>query len=145
MNEHSFVRSIHKALHPDVYKWKIHDTYTGGVPDAMYAGPAGVLFVEYKYIKSLPKRDDTIIRHSLSELQSAWLERMKHSAAVALVIGIEDTAIILERDFSTNISKLQYIEQNISRRGVADWIYSITHAGRTQNEQGSPTVSKEPT
>ena len=35
MNEHSFVRSIHNALHPDVYKWKIHDTYTGGVPDAL--------------------------------------------------------------------------------------------------------------
>ena len=142
MNEHSFVRSIHKALHPDVYKWKIHDTYTGGVPDAMYAGPAGVLFVEYKYIKSLPKRDDTIIRHSLSELQSAWLERIQQSAAVALIIGIEDTAIILERDFSTNISKLQYIEQNISRRSVADWIYSVTHVG-TQDEKGSPTVSKK--
>lgn len=111
----------------------------------MYAGPAGVLFIEYKYVKTLPKRDDTIIRHSLSALQVAWLERMSQSTSVALVLGVADTAIILERDFSTNISKLQYIEQNISRRNVADWIYSITHAGKTQHEQGSPTIGKEPT
>jgi len=110
----------------------------------MYAGPAGVLFVEYKYVKTLPKRDDTVIKHSLSALQVAWLERMSQSTNVALVLGVANTAIILERDFSTNISKLQYIEQNISRRSVADWIYSITHAG-TQDEEGSPTVSKKPT
>jgi len=110
----------------------------------MYAGPAGVLFVEYKYVKTLPKRDDTVIKHSLSALQVAWLERMSQSTNVALVLGVANTAIILERDFSTNISKLQYIEQNISRQSVADWIYSITHAG-TQDEEGSPTVSKKPT
>ena len=105
MNEHSFVRSIHNALHPDVYKWKIHDTYTGGVPDAMYAGPAGVLFVEYKYLKSLPKKDTTVIRHSLSALQQAWLERMSGSTPVALILGCEDTALIIVDDFAANIYK----------------------------------------
>lgn len=144
MNEHSFIRSIHKALHPDVYKWKIHDTYTGGVPDAMYAGPAGVLFVEYKYVKTLPKRDDTIIRHSLSALQIAWLERMSQSVSVALVVGVADTAIIRDCDFSTNISKMQYIEENITRKAVADYIYKVTHVGKTKNEQGSPASSTEP-
>ena len=108
----------------------------------MYAGPAGVLFVEYKYVKSLPKRDDTIIRHSLSALQCAWLERMKHSTAVALVIGIEDTAIILERDFSANISKLKYIEQNLSRQAVAEWIYSTTHSGRAHEKRSTSSGKK---
>lgn len=129
MNEHSFVRSIHNALHPDVYKWKIHDTYTGGVPDAMYAGPAGLLFVEYKYVKTLPARDDTVIRHSLSALQCSWLERMKPSTNVALVLGVADTAIIIVDDFSTNICKSNYIEQSVSRKGVAQWIHAVTHSG----------------
>jgi hypothetical protein len=139
MNEHSFVRSIHNALSPDVYKWKIHDTYTGGVPDAMYAGPAGVLFVEYKYVKSLPKKDDTIIRHSLSPLQEQWLTRMSHSTLVALVLGCEDSALIIVDDFSANICKSKYVEQSIPRRQVAQWIYDQTHSGRAHNEKSITT------
>lgn len=140
MNEHSFVKAIHRKLSPDVYKWKIHDTYTGGVPDAMYAGPAGVLFVEYKYVKQLPKRNDTIIRHSLSKLQADWLNRMKHSTKVALILGIEDTALIIVDDFSANISKMKYIEESRPRETVADWIYNQTHEGATYNEQVRKTT-----
>jgi len=139
MNEHSFVRYIHNALSPDVYKWKIHDTYTGGVPDAFYAGPAGTLFVEYKYVKSLPKKDTTAIRHSLSALQCAWLERMKGSTNVALILGIGTTALIIVDDFSANICKSTYVEQSIPRRQVAQWIYDVTHSGRA-NEKNKPTA-----
>ena len=138
MNEHSFVRSIHNALSPDVYKWKIHDTYTGGVPDAFYAGPAGTLFVEYKYVKSLPKKDTTVIKHSLSPLQIQWLNRMKQSTPVALILGVEDSAIIIVDDFSANICKSQYIEQKVTRRQVAQWIFDITHSGRA-DEKASRT------
>jgi hypothetical protein len=126
MNEHSFIKSIHRYLHPDVHSWKIHDTYTGGVPDAMYSGPSGVLFIEYKYVKSLPKRDTTPIRHSLAPLQIQWLERMKISAKSALIVGVEDTCIILVDDFSSNICKTRYIEESISRKSAADFIYHST-------------------
>ena len=127
MNEHSFIRSIHRYLHPDIHSWKIHDTYTGGVPDAMYSGPAGILFVEYKYIKTLPKKDTTPLRHSLSALQLQWLERMKMSANAALVIGVEDTCIILVDDFSANICKTRDVEERRSRKSVVDFILSVTH------------------
>lgn len=143
MNEHSFVRSIHNALSPDVYKWKIHDTYTGGVPDAMYAGPAGVLFVEYKYVKSLPKKDTTVIRHSLSALQCAWLERMKVSTSVALILGVEDSALIIVDDFSANIYKSRYVEQSIPRKQVAKWIYDRTHSGRANEKSPRVAASSE--
>ena len=142
MNEHSFVRSIHRYLPPEVFSWKIHDTYTGGVPDAMYCGPAGLLFVEYKYVKTLPKKDDTLIRHSLSELQIQWLERVSGPATAALVIGVENTAVILMRDFAQNISRMHYLEQNITRQDVAEWIYSTTHSGRT-NERRPPSSGKK--
>ena len=59
MNEHGFIKSVHRHLPTDIFSWKIHDTFTGGVPDAMYAGPAGILFVEYKYTK-LPKKPTPI-------------------------------------------------------------------------------------
>ena len=106
MNEHSFVKSIHRYLHPDVYKWKIHDTFTGGVPDAMYVGPKSLLFVEYKYVKELPKRDTTLVKHSLTPLQLQWLERINGPSRSALVIGVGNTALILVNDFSAHISKL---------------------------------------
>ena len=77
----------------------------------MYAGPAGVLFVEYKYVAKLPKRDNTIIRHSLSPLQEQWLTRMKDSTLVGLVLGCEDSALIIVDDFSANICKSKYVEQ----------------------------------
>lgn len=129
MNEHSFVRSIHNALHPDVYKWKIHDTYTGGVPDAFYSGPARSLFVEYKYIKNLPKKDNTVLKHSLSKLQAAWLNKVKHATPVALILGVEDTAIIIIDDFSVSISKMHYLQLCIPRKQIAEWIYNVTHDG----------------
>jgi len=141
MNEHSFIRSIHKALHPDVYKWKIHDTYTGGVPDAMYAGPAGVLFVEYKYIPKLPKKNTTVIRHSLSSLQCAWLERMKHSTNVALIVGSNSTGVIIQDDFSRNMCKYNYIEENVTKGEIAQWIYNITFSGRANENHRQITAS----
>ena len=128
MNEHSFIKSIHRHLHPDIHSWKIHDTYTGGVPDAMYSGPKGLLFVEYKYVKSLPKRDTTSIKHSLSALQLQWLERMKVSANAALIVGVGDTCIILVDDFAANICKTKYIEESISRKAAATFIYESTHS-----------------
>lgn len=100
----------------------------------MYAGPAGVLFVEYKYIKSLPKRGDTVLRHSLSKLQSAWLERMKSSTFVALILGIEDTALIITKNFEHKLTKSQYLEVCVPRKDVATWIEN-TVSGRNSHEK----------
>lgn len=93
----------------------------------MYSGPAGILFVEYKYVKNLPKRATTPIKHSLSALQLQWLERMKVSAKAALILGVEDTCIILVDDFNTNICKTKYIEESVTRKQAADFIYTATH------------------
>jgi len=134
MNEHSFVKSIHRYLHPDVYKWKIHDTFTGGVPDAMYVGPKGLLFVEYKYVKELPKRDTTSLPHSLSPLQAQWLERINGPSTAVLIIGVNDTAIIIPSDFSTNISRMRVKTEGMSRKDVAAFIHSVTVLGRNPNE-----------
>ena len=127
MNEHSFIKSIHRYLHPDLHSWKIHDTYTGGVPDAMYSGPAGLLFVEYKYVKELPKKATTSIKHSLSALQLQWLNRVNQPANAALIVGVADTCIIILDDFSSIICKNRYIEQSRSRKEAAEFIYNVTH------------------
>lgn len=142
MNEHSFVKAVHRKLPPEVYKWKIHDTYTGGVPDAMYAGPAGLLFVEYKYLKKLPKKPTTPIKTGLSELQISWLERMLlYNVLVVAIIGSPSGAIVLTKDFRCPLT-LSNFDATLSVSECADTIVDLA----TNNERRKPTNSRpEPT
>lgn len=62
----------------------------------MYAGPAGILFIEYKYLKSLPKKAKTSVKINLSKLQIAWLvQMMNFGHACNVVVGHEKKALIL--------------------------------------------------
>ena len=125
MNEHSFVKAVHRKLPPEVYKWKIHDTYTGGVPDAMYAGPAGLLFVEYKYLKSLPKKPTTPIKTGLSELQVSWLERMLlYNVLVLVIIGSPSGAVVLTKDFRRTLT-LSTFDATLAASECADRIVDL--------------------
>jgi hypothetical protein len=122
MNEHSFVKSVHRKLPLDIFKWKIHDTFTGGVPDALYAGSKSILFVEYKYIKKLPAKDTTLIKTSLSPLQIIWLERMNQSASSALIIGSPDNIYIATNDFANPICKSEFMKHKTSIDDVITFI-----------------------
>jgi len=90
-------------------------------------GPAGSLWVEYKYIKQLPIRDKTNLKTSLNLLQIEWLNNLyDYNHKACLIIGIENTAIILEdKMWLENISKQFYVENCIPRKEVAQWIESI--------------------
>lgn len=98
MNEHSFVRSFHKRLDPKLNIWKIYDPYQGGVPDALIFGTGGKsCFVEYKYVKALPKRMSTIIKPALSAQQSVWLNDKITRGLLALVILGSDEGVVIFR------------------------------------------------
>ena len=118
---------MHRSLHNNVTTWKIHDRYNGGVPDAFYMGPIGSLWTEYKYIKQLPVRDKTNLRLGLSLLQIEWLNKLfEYHHNVCLVVGAEDTALILlDKQWTANISKQYYMEHCIPRKEVAEYIQSI--------------------
>jgi len=127
MNEHGFVKSVHRHLPSDVFVWKIHDTFAGGVPDAFYAGPASILFVEYKYVKKLPSKDTTAIRTSLSVQQALWLDRLAtYNQRAAVIIGCEESAIVLEqKEWNNYLLKSDYQKRAVSRKEVADWITGV--------------------
>lgn len=95
MIESQYTSALHKKLPPSIYKWKINDNFAGGVPDAFYrslATPFGLpLWVEYKFLKSLPKLETTVIKPKLSAQQLVWLQQAVSSGEQALVIvGVED-------------------------------------------------------
>lgn len=147
MNEHSFIKSVHRRLPPELFKWKIHDTYTGGVPDVMYGGPAGILFVEYKYVPKLPVRESTLIKTTLAPLQINWLNRMVDCGQnAALIVGIEKHAlIILGKDWTANISKRYYIEHQLTIPQLCTWIErQCTVGGQVNERQGRSNTCGEP-
>lgn len=123
MNEHGFVKSVHRQLSPDIFVWKINDTYAGGVPDAFYAGPARCLFVEYKYVK-LPKRSNTLVKTTLSEQQKLWINRMHNlSHAVAVVIGSDKGCVVLQdKAWNSPLTLASFLPACISVKDVARWI-----------------------
>jgi len=86
-------------------------------------GPAGSLWAEYKYVKKLPARESTKLRTSLTEQQIRWLQRLvdyRHSAA--LIIGVGDTAIIMQSDWRVDLNRAYYEKHCIPRKEVARWI-----------------------
>jgi hypothetical protein len=147
MNEHGFIKAVHRHLSPEVYRWKIHDTYTGGVPDAFYMGPAGSLWVEYKYIK-LPKRESTIINFGLSKLQVAWLTRAHMCGQlVAVIIGFDSSAIALTAPKSfSGMTQRELQDEAVSFQQIAMLIENhVTSRGYERGTNSTPSSQKPAT
>ena len=91
MNEAKFTQKVNKSLTNKVYTWKISDRFTSGIPDSYYSGNSGDLWVEYKFLKRVPK--SLFLLKNLSELQKKWLlSRHKEGRPVAVIVGYEDGA-----------------------------------------------------
>jgi len=124
VNEHGFIKSVHSHLPSSVYKWKIRDTYTGGIPDVFYAGPQCMMFIEYKYVKNFPVRSKTNIKCNISALQQHWLQRMHsqgHKVAVVLGVGRE-AVIMLDKRWCKPIAKEDFLKNSLSIKQIAKWI-----------------------
>lgn len=99
MIEADFTRAVHDKLPTTVKAWKIRDDYQGGVPDAFYrrrdGEPGRPLWIEYKFIKSLPKRESTLIVPNLSELQKLWLsEAAAAGEQTRVIVGLPGEGVI---------------------------------------------------
>ena len=126
MNEYSFIRSIHHKLPSDIFKWKIHDSFAAGVPDALYAKNS-ILFVEYKYIKKIPVKPTTLIKTSISPMQVSWLDNMKCAAHSALIIGSPNNIYIKLDNFSEKITKEMFMEKKVTILDVVGFIVNKTY------------------
>lgn len=125
--EHTFVRSIHGILrrkHPKLYVWKINANYAGGVPDAYYSMKSD-LWVEYKYLKSLPQKPETIVQYRLSELQKDWLiRRDAEGRDVCVVVGSPQGNLIFPGTaWRRPITSADFISRAVDNTEVAAYIY----------------------
>lgn len=101
MGERSFIDSVHRQINPE---WKLHkQSMTGvmganGTPDYYYESFNNATWIEYKFVKTLPKIIDLTDRkkqYSLSALQNRWLDRThRNGTRAAAVLGSLEGAII---------------------------------------------------
>lgn len=123
MNEHSFVRSIHRQLPPELYRWKIADRFQAGVADAWYSGMKGDVWVEYKYLPRTPVRKFKV---PVTALQRHWLEsRETEGRNVAVILGCPAGAAILKpTDWNTD-GKVE-ISTWSNKKEVVAWLIKQT-------------------
>ena len=121
MHESGFTTTVHNKLPKTVYRWKIQATMTGGIPDAYYSGNKADLWIEYKLLNALPKKQSTLLIPKLSALQSKWLRaRYKEGRNVAVILGHKTGSYIF-----TNLEWEAGITQDkltLSRKELAEWI-----------------------
>jgi hypothetical protein len=126
LNEHGYIRSIHRLLPTELFKWKIHDNYAGGVPDCFYAGPTAQLWVEYKWLAKLPAMPKTMIKPKLSAQQLAWLIKMSGlSFPCAVIIGTPHGGLLLDDPFkwTNGLMKKKAETQLITTQDLAKKIH----------------------
>jgi hypothetical protein len=125
--ENTFIQSVHRHLPVELYRMKNHNQYNGGIPDVWYSGPAGDLWIEYKFIM-LPKRNDTIIGIELSELQKNWL-RSRHSEGrkVGVIVGCKEGGVWFPGvSWEAPLAAEHFRKKLFSRLVLADTIVSLT-------------------
>ena len=92
MDEAGFKSAIRKKLDRSIFTWGINARFAVGAPDCWYSGPAGDLWVEYKYLKRTPTRRFT---PKLSAPQKHWLlSRRDEGRNVAVITGCPDGVFI---------------------------------------------------
>ena len=126
MRESTYTAAIHKLLPPEVYALKLSLPYTAGVPDAWYSGRGGDLWVEYKYLKSIPREVDLVGNKKpiISMLQQAWLrDRYYQGRSVAVIVGCQGGGVVLpDLDWVELIARPEFEARVWPREQIASWI-----------------------
>lgn len=128
MNEHGFVRKVHKKLREAKRLrkiWKINDNFQGGVPDAYYLAEKDDLWIEYKYLPKLPKRSTTLIVPDLSELQHRWLRDEQECGNNAWVVMGHPEGVWVTSDLGRcrhGIDKSTFVDESLTVQGLVDLI-----------------------
>ena len=104
MNESQTTAKINRYLPPEVYAWKIHDSYHRGIPDCYYSGPSGDLWIEFKHY---PAGIPGVFKPRLTEHQIQWLNaRHDEGRRVAVVVtDAKHALVITDKQWNTRVTR----------------------------------------
>lgn len=117
MDEHSYIRAVHRHLPKSIHVWKVNARFRKGVPDCWYSGHGADLWVEYKWLARTPVRHFTL---DLSALQRHWLEqRALEGRSVAVIQGTpQGGCVIVDHAWNLPVEVTQWE----THRSIAAWI-----------------------
>ncbi len=122
--ETTFINALHRKLPKSVYHMKNNNPYTGGIPDCWYSGQLGDVWVEFKYLPSMPVRADVHPAKLLSALQMEWLNgRYAEGRNVAVIIGAPKGGVLLvDRAWEMSLSPQLFASLIRSKDDLIEWI-----------------------
>lgn len=129
--ENQFISGVHKYL-PSVkmlHREKMCNPYRGGTADWWYSGSIKDLWIEYKFLPSVPQRGSiTPERSGLTALQLDWL-RGRHAEGrnVAVIVGCPLGGVILrDLEWEYAIPASDFVKRVVDRKTLSAWIEQQT-------------------
>lgn len=122
--ETTFINALHRKLPTSVYHMKNNNPYTGGIPDCWYSGQSGDVWVEYKFLPTMPVRADVHPAKLLGALQMEWLNgRYAEGRNVAVIIGAPKGGVLLvDRAWEMSLSPQLFASLIRSKDALIEWI-----------------------
>lgn len=123
--ENTFIAGLKKHLPPELYVLKNNNQFHAGVPDLWISGNKADFWLEFKFIV-IPKKPDTLVTISLSELQKNWLRR-RHAEGrnVGVIVGCREGGVYFRgTSWDSEITADYFRKIVLSRSALADAITS---------------------
>jgi len=120
--EATFVKYINTRLDKRIYTEGMCNPMRGGTPDRYYEARK-ILWVEYKFCKTIPKTFKLYER--VSALQHLWLDRCYmngHQCAVIAGFGFEHVLIAENLRWKDTFDRDELHEITITRKEAITWI-----------------------
>ena len=130
MNESSFTASLRRYAPEALVIRKFSDRFNAGVSDTLNRVVTGIgnereLWVEYKYLHALPKRDSTIVVPDLSQAQLDFFTETRNANGFALcALGFDkDNVVLFPQEFEVSGLPVSAIKANAMTR--KQWVKTI--------------------
>ena len=125
MTETTFWQSLRKKLVPRVYAMKLNLRFIRGVPDAWLSGSEDDLWLELKYVQTLPPVVDPT--KLLSVLQQEWLvHRHREGRHVGVLIGSSDGHLFFPGlSWQSLVSREKWIQSSKTTKQIAEELIEL--------------------
>lgn len=122
--ETNFRLRVERKLPRTLHREKMANPYTGGTADSWYSGKKGDLWVEYKFLPSIPQRGMiTAKRIGLTPLQEDWLKgRYEEGRNVAVIVGVPGGGVIMRNLLWAKSTPASLFATRVSDVAIAQWI-----------------------
>ena len=127
--ETTFRQAVEKKLPREVHREKMNNPYSAGTADSWYSGSGGDLWVEYKFLPSLPQRGVVNAKRiGLTKLQLDWLRgRHKEGRNVAVIVGTPVGGVVLrDLEWESEVKIPEFIGRVLAKTFLAEWIAQQT-------------------